>query len=65
MSETRRRGGITQIEVPEWDKCKFVMILGLGTILGKAPQELQWWCTMYYYIIVQAFTDRKNYMIDL
>eukprot|EP00957_Ditylum_brightwellii_P019776 1492491-Ditylum_brightwellii.AAC.1 len=59
------RGGITQIEIPEWDKCEFVMILGIGTILEKVPQELKWWYIMYYYIIVQAFTDWKNYLIDL
>ena len=59
------RGGITQIEVPEWDKFEFVIILGLGTLLRKVPQKLQWWYIMYYYVIVQAFTDWKNYMIDL
>ena len=32
------RGGITQIEVPEWDKCEFVLILGIGTKLEKVPQ---------------------------
>jgi hypothetical protein len=59
------KGKITQIEVPEWDKFEFMMILGLGTTLRKVTPQLQWLFILYFYIIGQTFTDWKNYTIDL
>eukprot|EP00957_Ditylum_brightwellii_P209544 15362221-Ditylum_brightwellii.AAC.1 len=48
---------ITQIEVPEWDKLEFVILMGLCTISSKVAPQLQWWFILYFYTIGQAFTN--------
>eukprot|EP00957_Ditylum_brightwellii_P155684 11852086-Ditylum_brightwellii.AAC.1 len=56
--------GLTQLDIPDWDKFEFMLILGSASLFLTAPYLMQWWLTMMCVTFFLHTVDWRFNFID-
>eukprot|EP00957_Ditylum_brightwellii_P096104 7321981-Ditylum_brightwellii.AAC.1 len=60
----KNRTGLSQVDVPEWDKAEFVLLMGI-TNLHHQFQPLQWWFGMTMFAMLDKLTAWKDHILPV
>eukprot|EP00957_Ditylum_brightwellii_P165313 12586816-Ditylum_brightwellii.AAC.1 len=56
--------GLTQLDIPEWDKFEFMLTLSSTSLFLTAPSLIKWWLTMTCVIFFLYMVDWRFHFID-
>eukprot|EP00957_Ditylum_brightwellii_P083349 6336849-Ditylum_brightwellii.AAC.1 len=61
--KTQNKAGITHLDIPEWDKFDFLLIMAFGSYFRTHP-PIQWWLTMTYVTFFLHMVNWQFHFVD-